>query len=93
MKIKKKFGGARRSRAKDTTLRSRDDKCPPASSLKVVLSEIPIAVAKVDATSSHGGKVDAIDENAPPADAPSASIDAPEVAAPKRSAHCEGRVS
>ena len=88
---KKKGGGGGRFRLKDATLRrmrSSQDKSPPgSSSLKVVLSEVPIASAKVDvlggtvSTSGHGGNVDASDENAPPAAAPSAPIDAPEVAA------------
>ena len=95
-KKKKKGGGARRSRSKDAASRRmrspsppiRDDKCPPvsSSSLKVVLSEVPIAVAKVDvlgavSKKSYGGKVNASDENTPTAVAPSASIDAPEDAA------------
>lgn len=88
---KKKGGGGGRFRLKDATLRrmrSSQDKSPPgSSSLKVVLSEVPIASAKVDvlggtvSKSGHGGNVDASDENAPPAAAPSAPIDAPEVAA------------
>ena len=88
---KKKGGGGGRFRLKDATLRrmrSSQDKSPPgSSSLKVVLSEVPIASAKVDvlggtvSTSGQGGNVDASDENAPPAAAPSAPIDAPEVAA------------